>query len=142
MRNFASVVFVAISLTVLAMASPCDAKSALRPQSIWYEPKIGGCLVIDKVSEPLSGSDECVQISGSRSKTGPVTGYACERQRSMGFFAAIAESDNDIKPDFFVGTFSQDRLDLNYCTRISNDLPPDFNCKNSVTFKSVGSCPP
>lgn len=145
MPHFSNVVLGGTAAIVLAVASPCFAENVLHPQSFWHEQRTGWCLEISKISDPLPGSDECVQISGSRGKNAPFTGYACDRQRSLGIFISIRQSDNSINnsitPDFLSGTYSKDKLELSYCTRISNDWPPEYDCRNGMTFKNAGSCP-
>jgi hypothetical protein len=101
-----------------------------------------GCLEISEISKPISGSDECVQISGSLSRTGPITGYACEEQSTLGFFGSIKASDNSIKPEMFVGGYNAEGVNVQYCIRLSNDWPPEYNCEHSITFKPVSTCAP
>ena len=129
----------AISVTTTASSL---AKNALLPKSLWHETRFGWCLEISEISKPFPGSDECVQISGSLSRTGPITGYACEGQSTIGFFAAIKASDNSIKPDLFVGSYNAEAVNVQYCARASNDWPPEYNCESRITFKPVSSCGP
>ena len=135
-------ILVATSAAFLAMTTLALAKNTLSPGSIWYEKQNNWCLTIDKVSEPLQGSDECLQITGSRNRSNPIAGYLCEQQRTIGFFANITESDNSIKPDFFVGTFTSEAIDLQYCYRPNNDLLLEFDCTNSMKFTKADKCPP
>ena len=114
----------------------------LKPQSHWRNAQHDRCLTVGDLSKPLAGSDECASFSGSLGKTGPVSGYACAKQKTIGFFTSIAESDNAIKPDFFVGSYTDQSIDVQYCTRISNDWPPEFNCQNAMKFLPVATCNP
>lgn len=124
-------------------ASPIHAADGdLKPQSFWRNAQHGWCLSIKDLSEPLAGSDECASFSGSLKTTGPVSGYACSEQKTIGFFAAISKSDNSIKPDFFVGTYAAEAIEVQYCMRISNDWPPEFNCETAMKFVPVAACDP
>jgi hypothetical protein len=131
--------FFVVTSTTLMLATPCVAKNSDLPGSKWQDAKLG-CLAIEKVSDPLSGSDECAQISGSLEKRGPMTGYACEQQSTIGFFAVIGESDNAIRPEFFVGSYMADTISVQNCFRVSNDWPPEFNCEAKAEFKKVSEC--
>ena len=127
----------AISVTMTASAF---AKNSLPLKSLSQDARFRGCLEISDISKPLPGSDECVQISGSLG--GPIAGYACEEQSTIGFFTNIKSSDNSIRPDFFVGTYKADAIYLQYCPRMSNDWPPEFDCGTLITFKPVSTCAP
>ena len=103
----------------------------------------GSCLEITGISEPLPGSNACVQVSGSVKKgqfrTGLVSGYACARELMINLFSGI-ESDNSVGPDIFLGRYSSDNITVQYCMRESNDWPPDYNCENKIKFNRVPSC--
>ena len=136
---------ISISLAAIfftTTAAPSLAKNVLPSKSLWHETRTGWCLEISEISQPFPGSDECVHISGSLSKTGPVTGYACQEQSTIGFFASIKASDNSIKPELFIGTYNAEALNVQYCARVSNDWPPEYSCGTGMTFKPVSSCGP
>jgi hypothetical protein len=142
MRSKTGVKLFAAATIALAATAPCLADIDLTPHSLWHENKRGMCLEIGEISKPLPGSDECVQISGAIRKARPVAGYACARQSTIGFFANIGESDNSIRPEFYVGTYRADAIKVQYCVRTSNDWPPEYNCNNEIELKRVNSCPP
>ena len=68
-------------------------------------------------------------------------GYACKRESEIGFFTGL-QTDNSIRPDIFIGRYTSSTIRLQYCTRLSNDWPPEYNCENEMTFNSVSSCKP
>jgi hypothetical protein len=70
-----------------------------------------------------------------------MSGYACPRGSIINLFSGI-ESDNSIGPDIFMGTYDAASLTLQYCTRLSNDWPPEYNCEHSIKFEHVTSCNP
>ncbi len=140
MNRFASA-SLAFTSALLSTAGPSFAENPFSAPTFWLEKKLGLCLAIDKASGPLPGSDECVQISGSRSKRNPVTGYFCEEQGTVGFFSNFAASDNSVRPEFFVGGHRGGTLTLQYCVRPSNDPEIEFNCETSLTFESADKCP-
>lgn len=124
-------------------ASPVHAaEGELKPQSHWRNGELNRCLTIGDVSKPLTGSDECSSFSGTFGKSEPVAGYACAEQKTIGFFAAFKESDNSIKPDFFLGSYSPQSIFVQYCVRISNDWPPEFSCQKMAKFEPVTACDP
>ena len=127
-------------ITLAATASGV-AENALAAKSLWHDARLG-CLEIGDVSKPLPGSNECVQFTGSVGKTGPISGYACGEQATIAFFSAFKESDNSIKPDFFVGSYGAKAISVQYCVRVSNDWPPEYNCESAAAFKPVAKCPP
>jgi hypothetical protein len=140
MNRFASALL-AFTATLLSMTGPSFAKNPFTAPTFWHEKKQGWCLSIDKAPGPLQGSDECVQISGSMSKRDPITGYYCEEQGTVGFFSDFAASDNSIRPEFYVGRYTDSAMTLQYCFRPSNDPELEFDCKNVVTFESADKCP-
>jgi len=108
--------------------------------SKWREQQHGICLEITQVSDPLPGPAGCAQIAG-RIKDDLMIGYACKSGSEISFFTGL-QTDNSIKPDIFIGRYSAEAIIAQYCTRISNDWPPEYDCKNKMTFKSVSSCTP
>jgi hypothetical protein len=143
MKRTSRVIFITLAaISAMTAAMPSLAKNALPPKSLWHETRTGWCLEISEVSKPFPGSDECVPISGSLSQTGPITGYACQDQSTIGFFASIKASDNSIKPELFVGTYNAEALNVQYCVRASNDWPPEYSCGTGMTFKAVSTCEP
>ena len=108
--------------------------------SKWREQQHGTCLEITQVSDPLPGPAGCAQIAG-RIKDDLMIGYACKSGSEISFFTGL-QTDNSIKPDIFIGRYSAEAIVAQYCTRISNDWPPEYDCKNEMKFKSVSSCTP
>ena len=129
---------VAILITVTA---PCMAQDFPPVHSLWRETtRFGWCLQITGISEPLPGSDDCVQVSGSLNR-GLISGYACARECIISLFAGI-EGDNSIGPDILIGNYNSESITSKYCARVSNDWPPDYDCENSIKFDHVTSCGP
>ena len=132
----------AVVTILITVAAPCMAQEFPSPRSLWRETQYyGWCLEITGVSESLPGTDDCVQISGSINKAGLISGYACARGSIMNFFSGI-KNDNSIGPDIFIGTFDPDSVLVQYCTRLSNDWPPEYNCERHIKFEHVTSCSP
>ena len=142
MRSFTRIAYCMQMTISLLVPSAWAENGAPNANSHWRDAKTGWCLSIADVSKPLSGSDECTNFTGSLRTTGPVSGYVCAEQKTIGIFAAISESDNSIKPDFFVGSYAAESIELQYCTRISNDWPPEFNCETEMKFVPVAACDP
>lgn len=108
----------------------------------WRETTQGLCLEISQVSEPFPGPAGCAQIGGRMNELGDLMiGYACTGGSEISFFSTI-QTDNTIKPDIFIGTYSAEAITAQYCTRLSNDWPPEYNCERAVTFSKVDSCKP
>jgi hypothetical protein len=134
-----------VAAAILAtLTTPCIAQDFPPLHSRWRDPQNpGSCLEITGISEPLPGSNACVQVSGSVKKgqfrTGLVSGYACARESMINLFSGI-ESDNSVGPDIFLGRYSSDNITVQYCMRESNDWPPDYNCENKIKFNRVPSC--
>jgi hypothetical protein len=131
------------SAAILFMVTaPCMAQDLPQLHSLWRETgSYGWCNEITKVSEPLPGSDDCVQVAGSLNKGSLISGFACTEGSEINLFGGI-ESDNSIGPDIFIGTYSPESIVAQYCTRLSNDWPPDYNCEHSIKFDHVTSCGP
>ena len=125
------------------LATPCMAQDFPPLHSRWRDPQhYGWCLEITGISEPLPGSNDCVQVSGSlNGGTGLVSGYACARGSMINLFSGI-ESDNSVGPDILLGRYSPDHITVQYCARVSNDWPPDYNCAISIKLDRVQSCNP
>jgi hypothetical protein len=110
--------------------------------SQWRETLRGSCFEITQVSGPPPGSAGCVQIAGRMNESADLMiGYACKRGSEIGFFTGL-QTDNSIRPDIYVGQYTSEAILVQYCTRISNDWPPEYNCENAATFKKVSSCKP
>ena len=132
----------AVAAVLITMTAPCMAQDYPPLHSLWRETQhYGWCLEITGILEPLPGSGDCIQISGSLNKGGLVSGYACTRGSIINFFSGI-ESDNSIGPDILIGTYDSESLSIQYCTRLSNDWPPDYNCEHGMKFDHVTSCNP
>lgn len=140
MKRFA-LALLAVAPAIPSMIGPSFAENPFTAPTFWHEKKKDWCLSIDKASGPLQGSEECVQILGSRSKRNPITGYVCEEQGTIGFFSNFAASDNSIRPELYVGRYTDSSIFLQYCFRPSNDPEIEFDCENVVTFESVDKCP-
>jgi hypothetical protein len=111
------------------------------PHTLWRETQHHGwCLEITGISGPLPGSDDCVQISGSW-KDSLISGYACAKGSEINLFAGVG-GDNSIGPDIFLAKYGSESMLVQYCTRLSNDWPPEYNCENSIKFDRVASCDP
>jgi hypothetical protein len=70
-----------------------------------------------------------------------MSGYACPQDSKINLFAGI-ESDNSIGPDVLIGTYHSESILVQYCTRLSNDWPPEYTCAHSIKFDHVTSCRP
>lgn len=139
MKAFLTAVIVEMALLGAATtASFADDLPALN--SKWREPQRGTCFEITQISDALPGPAGCAQIAG-RMNDGLMIGYACKSGSEISFFSGL-QTDNSIKPDIFIGRYSPEAIVAQYCTRTSNDWPPDYDCKNEMTFKSVSSCKP
>ena len=136
-KAFLTAVIVEI-LGAATTASLADDFPALN--SKWREPEGGACLEITKISDAFPGPAGCAQIAG-RMNDDLMIGYACKSGSEISFFSGL-QTDNSIKPDIFIGRYSAEAIIAQYCTRVSNDWPPDYDCKNKLTFKSVSSCTP
>ena len=68
-------------------------------------------------------------------------GYACKSESEISFFSGL-QTDNSIKPNIFIGRYSAEAIIAQSCFRPTDDWPPDYNCKNEMTFKSISSCKP
>ena len=136
-KAFLTAVIVEI-LGAATTASLADDFPALN--SKWREQQHRTCLEIAQVSDALPGPAGCAQIAG-RIKDDLMIGYACKSGSEISFFSGL-QTDNSIKPDIFIGRYSPEAIVAQYCTRISNDWPPEYDCKNEMTFKSVSSCTP
>ncbi|MBA1144089.1 hypothetical protein [Mesorhizobium neociceri] len=119
-------------------ASLADDLPALN--SKWREQQRGTCLEITRISDALPGPAGCAQIAG-RMKDDLMIGCACKSGSEISFFTGL-QTDNSIKPDIFIGRYSAEAIIAQFCTRSSNDWPPEYDCKNEMTFKSVSSCKP
>ena len=125
-----------------AMMTPSLADELPALNSRWRETQRGWCFEISQISDPLPGSAGCVPIAGRMGGMGDLMiGYACKRDSEISFFTNL-QTDNSIKPDIFIGQYSSDALNLQYCVRMSNDWPPDYNCENRMTFKVASDCKP
>jgi hypothetical protein len=134
--------FIVIEMAFLSgatMPSMADEFPALN--SKWREARRGSCFEIMQISDPFPGSAGCVQIAGRMNESDLIMGYACSRGSEIGLFSGL-QTDNSIRPDIFVGQYDADTMNVQYCTRISNDWPPEYNCDNKMTFNSVMSCDP
>jgi len=132
----------AVATILVTVTAPCMAQDYPPLHSLWRETQhYGWCLEITGILEPLPESDDCIQISGSLNKRGLISGYACARDSVINFFSGI-ESDNSIGPDILIGTYDTESLSIQYCTRLSNDWPPDYSCEQSIKFDHVTSCGP
>jgi hypothetical protein len=127
-----------VFLGAATTASLADDLPALN--SKWLEAKGGTCLEITQISEALPGPAGCAQIAG-RMNDGLMIGYACKSGSEISFFSGL-QTDNSIKPNIFIGRYSAEAIIAQSCFRPTDDWPPDYNCKNEMTFKSVGSCKP
>src|SRR5262245_49304669 len=86
--------------------APCMAADLPQLHSAWRETQYyGWCLEITGISQPLPGSADCVQVSGSLNNGGLLSGYACDNGSTINLFGGI-ESDNSIGPDIFIGTYN------------------------------------
>ncbi|TRC93235.1 hypothetical protein FJV76_11510 [Mesorhizobium sp. WSM4303] len=138
-KAFLTAVIVEMTFLGAAMtASLADDLPALN--SKWREQQRGTCLEITRISDALPGPAGCAQVAG-RMNDDLMIGYACKSGSEISFFSGL-QTDNSIKPDIFIGRYSAEAIVAQYCTRISNDWPPEYDCKNEMTFKSVGSCTP
>jgi hypothetical protein len=136
-------VVVAIEMAFFSAAtapSLADDLPALNSQ--WRETQRESCFEISQISNPLPGAAGCAQIAGRMNDLGDLMiGYACTRGSEISFFSGI-QTDNSIKPDIYIGTYNAEAIRVQYCTRISNDWPPEYDCGNMMTFTSVSSCKP
>jgi hypothetical protein len=133
---------VVIEMAVLnAAATPSLADDLPPLNSQWRETQRGSCFEISRISDPFPGSADCVQIAGRMNERDLMIGYACKAGSDISFFSGL-QTDNSIKPDVFVGRYDLDAIEVQYCTRVSNDWPPEYNCKSRMTFKRVSSCKP
>lgn len=134
-----------VAAAILAtLTTPCIAQDFPPLHSRWRDPQHpGSCLEITGISQPLPGSNACVQVSGSLNRgqfrTGLVSGYACGRESIINLFSGI-ETDNSVGPDIFLGRYSSDNITIQYCMRESNDWPAEYNCKRNIKFDRVPSC--
>jgi len=113
----------------------------LPPLNSQWQTQSGSCFEISQISDPLPGPARCVQIAGRMNEGDLMIGYACKIGSSISFFSGL-QTDNSIKPDIFVGQYYPEAIAVQYCTRVSNDWPPEYNCQNRMTFKKVSSCKP
>jgi hypothetical protein len=133
---------VVIEMAILNAATIPSLADDLPPlNSLWRETQRGSCFEISQISDPFPGDAGCVQIAGRMNERDLMIGYACKTGSDISFFSGL-QTDNSIKPDVFVGRYNSEAISVQYCTRISNDWPPVYNCENSVTFKRVSSCKP
>ena len=132
-----------IAAILVIIAAPCMAQDFPSLHSLWRETQhLRWCFEITSISEKLPRSDNCVQIAGSLKGAGSlISGYACSTGSIINLFSGI-ESDNAIGPDVLIGRYSSEKIELQYCTRMSNDWPPDYNCETSIRFDRVTSCDP
>jgi hypothetical protein len=126
-------------LTAAAIPSLADDLPPLNSQ--WRETQRGSCFEISQISDPFPGYANCAQIAGRMNERDLMIGYACKTGSDISFFSGL-QTDNSIKPDIFVGRYDAQAITVQYCTRISNDWPPEYNCENRMTFKRVNSCKP
>ena len=127
-------------LSAATTPSLADDLPALNSQ--WRETQRGSCFEFTQISDPFPGSAGCVQIAGRMNELGDLMiGYACKSGSEISFFSGL-QTDNSIKPDIFIGKYNSAAITVQYCTRISNDWPPEYNCENEMTFKRVNSCKP
>ena len=133
--------FFASILALLSLTELASAKKPFASPSFWLDKKQGTCLSVEKSTGPLPGSKECIQISGLRSLMNPLAGYFCEEQNTVSFFSNFGDTDNDIRPEFYIGHYVNKMITAQYCFRPSNDMELEFNCKNEVVFESVDTCP-
>jgi hypothetical protein len=138
--SFLAVVVIEMSiLNAATMPSLADDLPPLNSQ--WRETQRGWCFEISQISDPFPGDAGCVQIAGRMNEHDLMIGYACKTESDISFFSEL-QTDNSIKPNIFVGQYSSDAITVQYCTRISNDWPPEYNCKKEMAFKRVSSCKP
>lgn len=136
-----AVIAIAMACSSVAI-SPSLADDLPTANTHWLDTAQKRCLEISQVSEPLPGPAGCAQIGGRMNELGDLMiGYACKAGSEISFFSGI-QTDNSIKPDIFIGTFGAEAITVQYCTRLSNDTPPEYNCETSMTFKKVSSCKP
>jgi hypothetical protein len=136
----AAVVIEMAFLSAATTPSLADDLPALNSQ--WRETQRGSCFEITQISGPFPGSAGCVQIAGRMNELGDLLiGYVCKSGSEISFFSGL-QTDNSIKPDIFIGQYNSTAITVQYCARISNDWPPEYNCENEMTFKSVSSCKP
>ena len=126
-------------LTAAAIPSLADDLPPLNSQ--WRETQRGSCFEISQISDPFPGYANCAQIAGRMNERDLMIGYACKTGSDISFFSGL-QTDNSIKPDIFVGRYDAQAITVQYCTRISNDWPPEYNCEYGMTFKRVDSCKP
>jgi hypothetical protein len=126
-------------LTAAAIPSLADDLPPLNSQ--WRETPGGRCFEISQISDPFPGYANCAQIAGRMNVHDLMIGYACKTLSEISFFSNL-QTDNSIKPDIYLGRYDADAIRVQYCTRISNDWPPEYNCEKKITFKRVNSCKP
>jgi hypothetical protein len=133
---------VVIEMSILNAATIPSLADDLPPlNSQWRETQRGSCFEISQISDPLPGSAGCVQIAGRMNEHDLIIGYACKTGSDISFFSGL-QTENLIKPDIFVGRYYSDAITVQYCTRMGNDWPPEYNCGMGMTFKRVSSCKP
>jgi hypothetical protein len=135
----ALVVVEAAFLSTAMMPSLADDLPALNSQ--WRETQRGSCFEITQISDPFPGSPGCAQIAGRMNERDLIIGYACKRGSEISFFSGL-QTDNSIRPDVFIGQYNSESITVQYCTRISNDWPPEYNCENKMVYQNVTSCKP
>ena len=120
----AFLISVIVEMTFLGAATTASLADDLPAlNSKWREAQRGTCLEITQISDALPGPAGCAQIAG-RIKDDLMIGYACKSGSEISFFTGL-QTDNSIKPDIFIGRYSAEAIIAQYCTRISNDWPPD-----------------
>ena len=124
--------FLAVVVTEMAVlnaaAIPSLADDLPSLNSQWRETQRGSCFEISQISEPFPGNATCAQIAGRMNERDLMIGYACKTGSEISFFSGL-QTDNSIKPDIFVGQYNSEAITVQYCSRISNDWPPEYNCE-------------
>ena len=132
----------AAAAILVTLTTSCMAQDFPPLHSRWRDPQhYGWCIEITGISEPLPGSNDCVQVLGSLNGGRLVSGYACARGSMINLFSELG-GDNSIGPDIFLGRYGFNNLTIQYCARLSNDWPPDYKCENSVKLDRAPSCDP
>ena len=132
----------ASALAVTLLTTPCIAQELPSVHSLWRETQyFNWCFEITGISEPLPGSNDCVQVTGLLEQSLILSGYACMRDSRINLFKEVS-ADNSIGPDIFLGRYSSESMLLQHCTRMTNDWPPEYNCEHSIKFDQVASCTP